>query len=183
MEKLPQLVMRHPDITALPELVLPEGMELHTHITGEEKNWEELIESAFGSHFDFDFLIRNGGYRPEYVQYIRYQDRDIATASAVENPAYPHEGWFRMIGVRSDARGLGAGRLVCLAALHSLRRRGYRTCVLSTDDWRLPAICLYLSLGFGPFCCHASHPERWEKVMEEISRIGKEPRLRRTAIG
>ena len=173
MEKLPQLIMRNPDITVLPELILPEGMQLHTHIPGEEKNWEELIESAFGSHFDFDFLIRNGGYMPEYVQYIRYGGRDIATAAAVENPAYPHEGWFRMVGVRSNARGLGAGRLVCLAALHSLRRRGYRSAVLSTDDFRIPAICLYLSLGFRPLCCHESHRDRWKKVSEEIARIGK----------
>ncbi len=173
MEKLPQLIMRNPDITVLPELILPEGMQLHTHIPGEEKNWEEVIESAFGSRFDFDFLIRMGGYRPEYVQYIRHGDRDIATAAAVENPAYPHEGWFRMVGVRSEARGLGAGRLVCLAALHSLRRRGYVSAVLSTDDWRIPAICLYLSLGFRPLLCHESHPERWENVRKEMEKAGR----------
>ena len=75
-----------------------------------------------------------------------------------------------MIGAHADARGLGAGRLVCLAALHSLRERGYRSVVLSTDDFRIPAISLYLSLGFEPVYSHESHKARWEKVFEVIGK-------------
>jgi mycothiol synthase len=74
-----------------------------------------------------------------------------------------------MIGAHSDARGLGMGRLVCLAALHSLRDRGYKSAVLSTDDTRIPAISLYLSLGFEPVYSHESHKERWEKVFNVLN--------------
>ena len=48
--------MRHPDITALPPLELPEGVSLHTHREGDEKSWEDIIESAFGVHHDFELL-------------------------------------------------------------------------------------------------------------------------------
>lgn len=168
MEKLPQLIMRNPDLADLPPLTPGEGMTLHTHREGDERYWEEIIESAFGTHYDFDLLIRLGGYKPEYVQYIEKDGKNIATATGVENPAYPGEGWFRMIGTHKDARGLGAGRLVCLATLHSLRERGYKSAVLSTDDHRIPAIKLYLSLGFEPVYSHESHKARWEKVFEII---------------
>ena len=167
---VPQLFMRHPDLSNLPPFHLPEGMALHNHIDGEEKNWESLIEKAFGNHFSFEKTIVTGGgeYKNEYVLYISKDGKDIATATAVEKDWVPGEGWFRMIASDPDARGLGAGRLVCLAALHSLAARGYKTAVLSTDDDRIPALSLYYSLGFRPIFTHESHEERWKKVMEKI---------------
>lgn len=172
-EKLPQLIMRASDLTNLPPIELHNGLTLHTHRDGDEESWENIIESAFGTHFDFGLLDRLGGYKPEYVIYAEREGKNIATATAVENPKYPGEGWFRMIGAHADARGLGAGRLVCLAALHSLRERGYRSVVLSTDDFRIPAISLYLSLGFEPVYSHESHKARWEKVFEVIGKKQK----------
>lgn len=167
-EKLPQLIMRVPDLSKIAPLVLPEGLSLHTHRDGDEASWEEIIESSFGTKFDFGLLDRLGDYKPEHVLYVEKDGKNIATATAVENPAYPGEGWFRMIGTHAESRGLGAGRLVCLAALHALRDRGYKSAVLSTDDYRIPALKLYLSLGFEPVYSHASHKERWEKVFEAI---------------
>ena len=168
--RLPQLIMRISDLTNLPPIELHDGLTLHTHRGGDEKSWEEIIESAFGTHFDFALLDRLGGYRPEYVIYAEKDGKNIATATAVENPAYPGEGWFRMIGTHAAARGLGAGRLVCLAALHSLRDRGYKSVVLSTDDYRIPALKLYLSLGFEPVYSHESHRRRWERIFKELGR-------------
>ena len=168
MEKLPQLIMRAPDITNLPPLNLPDGTTVRTHRPGEEKEWEELIEAGFGYRFSFDFLIKLGGYKPEYLFYLEKNGRKIATATAVENPLYPGEGWFRMVAAHPEARGQGAGRSVCLAALYSLRERGYKSAVLSTDDHRIPAIRMYLSLGFEPVCSHESHRERWEAVYRKI---------------
>lgn len=165
MEELPQLYMRHADITSLPDLKLPSGMSLHTHEKGKEDNWEELIENAFGMHYSFKKCIECGGnYKPEYVFYLKKDGIDIATITAVEKEEFPGEGWFRMVGVRKEARGVGAGRIICLAALHSLAERGYKTVVLSTDDDRLPAISLYYKLGFRPIYTHESHKERWNSV-------------------
>ncbi len=169
MGLIPQLIMRHPNITDIPPLVLPEGFTLHTHVPGQEQVWEEIIESAFGAHFDFDFLIKAGDYHPKHVLYISKNGVDIATTSAVENPAYPGEGWFRMVGVHQDARGMGVGRMIALAALHALKDRGYKSACLSTDDARIPALSLYLSLGFEPVYSHESHKERWERVFEILN--------------
>lgn len=166
---LPQLFMRHPDITSLPELELPDGVTLHTHLEGTEDVWEALIERAFGTHYSFDQFIRNGGdYKPEHVLYLTKDGKDIATTTAVEKADFPGEGWFRMVGVDPECRGIGAGRLIALAALHSLAERGYKTVVLSTDDERIPAINLYYSLGFRPIYTHESHEERWQKIMPHI---------------
>lgn len=165
----PQLILRRPYMDKIPPLALPEGFALHSHKEGQESVWENLIEAAFGTHFSFDKCIRyGGGYRPEYVLYISKNGVDISTVTAVEKETFPGEGWFRMVGTHPDARGQGAGRMVLIAALNSLAARGYRSTVLSTDDFRLPAISLYLSLGFEPVYTHESHPDRWAKIFAEL---------------
>lgn len=170
MKTLPQLFMRHPDLEKLPPLSLPYGVSLHSHIDGEmDKIWENLIERVFENHFSFDSFIRNGGgYKPEYVLYLAKDGVDIATTTAIENDLFPGEGWFRMVGVTPEARGVGAGRLIALAALHSLAARGYKTAVLSTDDERIPALRMYYKLGFRPIYTHESNKERWAKILPQI---------------
>ena len=166
---LPQLFMRHPDLTKLPPLVLPEGFTLHTHEPGMEPVWEELIEKAFGNHYAFDAVISSAdNYDPSQVLYIAKNGVDIATTTATEKEWFPGEGWFRMVGVAPEARGQGAGRMIGLAALHTLAKQGYKTAVLSTDDFRIPALGLYFSLGFEPLMNHESHPARWEAVMKKL---------------
>ena len=169
---LPQLIMRNPDITKLPPLVLPDGFELfcHKENCGMEKIWEDIIEDAFEHRFTFDFLKNAGDYKPEHVFYLSHNGKAIATASAVEHQNYPGEGWFRMVGVRSDARGMGAGKTIALATLYELCNRGYTSALLSTDDHRIPAISLYLSLGFRPLYTHESHEDRWENVFKTIKK-------------
>lgn len=165
-----QLHMRKTNMENLPPLSLPYGISLQSHIEGMESEWETLIEAAFGQHFTFnDCIINAGGYKPEYVLYLRKDGELIATTTAVEKDIFPNEGWFRMVGVSPKARGLGAGRLIALAALHSLAARGYKSVVLSTDDDRIPALSLYLSLGFEPIIFDNEHKERWEKVMNVIN--------------
>lgn len=172
MDDIPQLYMRQTDITKLPPLCLPASFCLCNHTEGtDEPIWEGLVERAFGTPFSFEKTILNGGfYKPEHVLYLKYKGQTIATATAVERSDFPGEGWFRMIASDPDFRGLGAGRLVCLAALHSLASRGYKTAVLSTDDDRTPALKLYLSLGFEPIFTHESHKTRWEKVFDRIKK-------------
>ena len=168
---LPQLLMRHPDLSSVPSLSLPEGFALTTHKDGEEAVWEDIIADAFGSRYPFSFLTSRPEHDPKSVFYIEKDGKKIATTTAVENPSYPGEGWFRMVGVRKDARGMGAGRMIALAALNSLRDRGYKTALLSTDDSRLPALSLYLSLGFEPVFAHESHEARWKAVFTELKHL------------
>lgn len=169
-----QLHMRMTDMDKLPPLSLPQGVALHSHEEGMEEAWEKLIEDVFGNYYSFnDFIVNGGNYKPEYVLYLRKNGEEIATTTAVEKDTFPGEGWLRMVGVSPESRGTGAGKLIVLSALHSLAARGYKSTVLSTDDSRIPAINLYLSMGFEPIIFDDEHKERWEKVMEATKKLGK----------
>lgn len=172
MEQFPQIYMRYPDISKISELRISDGFELVTHKNEYEKAWEMLIERAFHTSFTFDKCIICGRcatpYHPEHTLYIKYQDRLVATVTAIEHADFPGEGWFRMVASDPEFRGKGLGKQVCLAALHSLAKRGYKTAVLCTDDDRIPAIKTYLSLGFEPVYIHESHRDRWERIYMKI---------------
>ena len=169
-EKLPQLFMRMSEMDNIPAFSLPNGCTLHTHIEGNEGNWESIVERSFGYHFDFEKAIKlAGGYKPEYVFYIEKDGVDIATMTAATHPDFPNEGWCRVIATVPEARGIGAGKAVVLAGMNSLKERGYKSIALSTDDERIPAISLYLSLGFKPLITHESHEGRWKEVLGKLN--------------
>ncbi len=168
VQALPQLLMRNPDLSALPPLALPEGFSVHTHRAGDDAVWEQIVSDAFGMQIPISRLKNYEVYSPEYVWYVEKDGVPIGTADAVERAIYPGEGWLRMVAVLKNARGLGAGRIVVSAALQSLRARGYTSALLTTDDERIPAIKLYLSLGFRPVLAHKSHEARWEKIFRAL---------------
>ena len=165
----PQLFMRLDALDALPPLDLPDGMSVRTEREGDEAVWEALVERAFDTHYSFEKMMRrHKGYRPDSVRFVCRDGKEIATAAAVEQDWFPGEGWLHMVGTDPVARGTGAGRLAVLAALHRLAEYGFKTAVLSTDDFRLPAISLYLSLGFRPLILRDDHAERWARVKQKL---------------
>lgn len=166
MEQLPQLFMRHPDLSKLPPLTLSCGYYLHNFSENDKKSWEEIMEKAFDRFFSFEEHIRNWkGYKPENIMFLMKDGKNVASASGVEKEEFPNEGWLHMVGALPDETGKGAGKTVVLAALHALSASGFKTAVLSTDDERIPAIKLYYRLGFRPIYSHESHKERWEKIL------------------
>jgi mycothiol synthase len=72
--------------------------------------------------------------------------------------------------------GRGLGMAVVSAVLRYLADRGYPEAMLTTDDWRLPAIRTYLNLGFRPDYCREDMPARWERVCADLGWPWKEVR-------
>lgn len=166
--------MRQPDITHLPELEIPDGLTIKTHTEDMASGWEELMQKAFKMKFDFNECIvkgrKIGEFNPEQVLYLTRDNKILASATVVEHDDFPGEGWFRMIAASPEETGKGYGKLICLAALHNLAKRGYKSVVLSTDDERVPALRTYLGLGFEPIYSHESHKERWEKILNSLKK-------------
>ena len=77
-------------------------------------------------------------------------------------------GVLDYVACHPEHRGRGLGRAVCLGVLRFFARRGYESVTLLTDDVRLPAIALYLSLGFAPDMTREDMPGRWEQVRRQL---------------
>jgi mycothiol synthase len=94
--------------------------------------------------------------------------RRVATTAAV---CHTDEGYIHMVAASPDVRGKGIGHAMLSHALRILQARGCTYYVLTTDDFRLPAIKTYLDAGFVPVI--EQDPEsdvraRWEEVLAQL---------------
>lgn len=147
------------------------GFCLRTYQPGDEDSWVELINTGdYGSDWDrarFDEYILD----PERKEGSRVVERDgviVAATFASVQPDMNDMGRVDFVTSLPEYRGLGLGRLVCSEVVRYLVDRGYSRVILFTDDWRLPAIGLYFSMGFEPQITRVDMPERWEAISRNL---------------
>jgi mycothiol synthase len=168
----PQLVMRAP-LTNLPECKVPASYSIRHFQPGDEAGWDEIIRDSFkdpGNSFD-KTMKSDKAYEPERVLFVCYNGKPVATAAAWHRPEWgENTGYLHMVGTHSSYAGRGLGLQASLAALHRMAAEGRTEAVLQTDDFRIPAIKIYLKLGFSPVIVHESQPARWKAVFNAIGR-------------
>lgn len=78
-------------------------------------------------------------------------------------------GNLHMVGTNAECRGMGGGMAVSHAGVEYFRAHGIRKAYLRTDDFRLSAIKIYLALGYRPYLTEEDMPERWQRIMENLT--------------
>lgn len=174
------LQMLRPHLDDLPSLdaalaILPPGYRLRTYQPGDEAAWAAIMNTGQMDTWDaartrekltgcpwpqFDpaglFLITHGPH-----------EQPVGSACCwLRDPAEP--GILHMVCVLPEHRGSGLSLPLCLAVLHRFRDRGYQQVQLSTHDWRLGAIKVYLRLGFQPLLSKPEHPAAWAEVVRAL---------------
>ena len=150
---------------------MPNDFELRSYRPGDEDSWIELINTGeFGSDWD----------RPRFEEYMTGPERMVGSRVAVRDGTIVAATFASVQAGMDDTgrvdfvtslpryRGMGLGRLVCSAVVRYLVDKGYSRVILFTDDWRLPAIGLYLSMGFRPQMTREDMPGRWEAAMGKL---------------
>ncbi len=174
IENLPpeqlSMVMTLEKAKHLPDVVLSAGYVLRGYQPGDEQGWVDLLQLGEFSIWDVK-RFKSYALEPERTEGSRVvcMGRKIVAATF----ASQHDHAARVASIdyvisHPEHRGKRLGRAVCTAVLRYLADRGYESVVLFTDDWRLPAIGLYLSLGFVPRLTREDMPSRWEAVMKQL---------------
>jgi ribosomal protein S18 acetylase RimI-like enzyme len=178
-----QLRMWRPHLDDLPPLEPPAGYRLRTYRPGDEGAWARIMESEEGIGREWSVervrerLIERPQFEGDGLYFATAEAADslpVASACAWRGaPEVGPLGNVHMVCALPAYRGLGLGRLVTLAVLHHLRRRGFRSADLSTDDFRLAAIRMYLGLGFVPqYLTDADrlddHEARWSAIFARL---------------
>lgn len=166
-------MMRRPGWDGLPPVPsCPEGTELAMATAEDVQALAGLLASAFPEFHWTPSRAREAFVEDPYVPatfVVRSSDgRLLATASAQWIPAYSPDGFLHWVATAPEARGMGLGALVSLAAMHRLRELGFPASRLSTDDERIPAIRTYLRLGFLPVVVDETHPGRWRALADQL---------------
>lgn len=160
--------MRRPDLDDLP--AAPTGVELAT--AADAEGLARLFDASFGEAWDAARVHREllDDQTVEAVYVIRERERIVATASARLLPKeHPGAGYLHWAASDPQLRGRGLGRAVTIAVMHRFAADGLAATVLETDDERLPAIKVYLALGYVPLYPDAGHEDRWSKIFRAMN--------------
>jgi mycothiol synthase len=176
--------MWRPHLDGLPDLLVPDGYHLRTYRPGDEGAWGEIMETVggIGREWTVEKVRQRLVSRPQFEAAGLFfatcdaeGERPVASACAWRDEAEEmgEIGTVHMVCAIPSHRGRGLGRLVTLAVLHHLRRRGFASADLTTDDFRLAAIKSYLGLGFVPaYRTDAErlddHEARWSAIFATI---------------
>ena len=107
-------------------------------------------------------------YDPKHLIMIYQENIPVAAAGSWHTVWKKQNiGLIHNVGVHKNYRRLGLGRIITTLALLRLKNRGFTQALLATEDYRIPAISLYLSLGFRPVFINLFHKRRWEKILNK----------------
>jgi mycothiol synthase len=168
--------MRRPDLDDLPPA--PSGVELAT--AADADGLARLLDASFTTEtWDTARVHREllDDRSVEDVYVIREREQIVATASARLMPEeHPGAGYLHWVASDPRLRGQGLGRAVTIAVMHRFAADGLTATVLETDDERLPAIRLYLALGYVPQYPDASHVDRWSRIFRAMDAAARAAR-------
>ncbi len=177
-----QLWMEKSDLDAVPQIPVPAGYHLRTFRTGDEKALAGVYAAAdLGTTTAEEVrkrMINHPCFKPERIFVVDYDGGVVGTSAAWIEQNDPGVGYLHMVGVLPEHRGRRLGALLAVASIGYTRQEGFAAQRLFTDDWRAPAIHLYLNLGYYPLLYEGAELERWETLARRLGRPDalREPR-------
>lgn len=148
---------------------VPEGYRLRTYCDADRDAYAALMREGGFEGWTQDHLkgtlarVLPGGLF--FLEHLATGEL-AATASAQHRPTdlFPFGGELGWVAARPEHRGKRLGKIASAAAVVRLLDAGYDTVYLSTDEWRLAAVKIYLDLGFRPVLYLTEMEERWNIV-------------------
>ena len=172
----PQLRMGFTRFTALAPPMVPPGYGLRAFRPGDEEAWLAILAAGDFGAWDRPRLERMlAGERAllprEGIVFATRNDEPVGAACvflhADAGGAVAELGW---VAVLPAHRGRGLGQAICRAALEFVRDTGRRHVYLLTEEHRLPALRMYVRLGFEPELTDPRHSAR-RRFSERLRRV------------
>ena len=170
-----QLAMSRND-KAIKSIDLPDGYYMRSYKEGDGINWcrccidgglgvEEVSEGTFENR-----MLNDKKVNPENIYFLISPSGDIAGTVTYQYTDDEDTGCIHMVGIEKNYQGKGLAVPLNLYAVKKMIDDGRKKIVLTTDDWRIPAIKTYLHAGFVPVIKSGDTDmeNRWEKVMARI---------------
>ena len=147
--------MRRPAAEPLPDLAVPEGVEVRGFADGDAAGVLAVNADAFADHPEQGALDAEGlaarmaepWWDPAGLLVAEADDGALLGFHWTKQHS-PDLGEVYVVGVSSAAQGRGLGRVLTLAGLHHLAAVGVAEVLLYVESDNAPAVRLYTGLGF-----------------------------------
>ena len=168
----PQLLMWYSGRRPPSREILAEGYRLRSFQSGDEPGWLELLK-ANGQLGTWDLTRIRGELEGTLVrggqQFVVFGELPVAAAGVYDRKREDRAAWeIGWVASHPEHRGRNLGRAATAAAVTVALGLPERPVYLLTDDFRLPALKMYLRLGFIPDLQHPSYPERWQRLFVQL---------------
>jgi mycothiol synthase len=168
-----QMVWPAGRLASPPDWVEPADYELRTYRTGDGPGFYRVMERAgYAGWNDHELQVWLDKMLPQGFFFAVHRETSqlAASAMACHDPSalHPSGGSLSCVVADPGHRGRGLGRLVSEAATRRLVQGGYRDIYLRTDDWRLPAIRIYLRMGWVPLLFQGDMLDRWGTICGQL---------------
>lgn len=165
-----EMVWEESSATDLP-LLLPEGYELRQFKQEDADSYYQLFAAADMEKPPLDYwdehLLPNGFFVIEHLS----SQTIVAACFASHHPVmrHPRGGNLGWLAVHPLHRGKKLGHSVAAAVTKRLLTAGYQRIYLETHDFRLPAIVVYLKMGWLPLLYLPEMETRWQAICQTIN--------------
>lgn len=155
-------------VPEVPEVA--DGYKLRLVSHEDRASYDQTFATAFTEPSPFnDMLLKqveNGFFVVEHLP----SGSVVASSAAAVYPKAQHPDGHSLqwVFAHTDHQRTGAGQATVAAATEVLAKSAPRYSYLSTDDFRLPAISIYLKLGWLPLLFHQDQIERWGRVFGHL---------------
>jgi GNAT superfamily N-acetyltransferase len=170
-----RLKMVREGLEGLPALAPPpRKLVIRPYAPGDEAAWSALVDAAYPelapepARFASTFGDDPAGLPGRMGFLVAGEGGTVvgtATAWSGGKEGRADQGRIHWVAIHPDYQGAGLSRPLVTWALHRLAALGHRDAYLMTEDFRLPAIGLYLSLGFRPEPRDATEAEAWRQIL------------------
>ena len=172
VKQMEQLIMVRKNLANIPDTPLPEGYHVRFYAEGDDEKLAPVFQQCFDPGWSADRVLKTfveeSVWSPNRMCVLCHGDEVVGTATAWELRERPGHGVLHYLAVLPEHRGKHLGHVLTARVLGLLKEMGYNDAWLTTDDFRLSAIRVYLALGFEPVCKDKSHAERWEIVRHKL---------------
>lgn len=173
MEPEPQLEMAWPDRRRgeSPAVLPAPGYSIRTYRAGDEARSFELMALAGWPGWDHERLrpwaarlLPDGWFMTVHER----SDQIVASAMALRSETFVGAGELGWLAGDPAHAGHGLGRAVSAAVTARFLAEGCWPIHLYTEDFRLPALRIYLALGYEPVLVGPGAVNRWRVVCSSI---------------
>lgn len=155
---------------------LPPGYTSRAFRDGDDAAYQELFHLAWPDDDEHDGALAHTKRHALEDGFVVVEDEATSqlvascVAFAPETPRHADDGSLGWLVVDPAHGGRGLGRFVAAAVTNRLIDEGYALPWLGTEDDRLVAIGIYLSLGWEPHLYIDGMTERWVEIMDRLRR-------------
>lgn len=165
-----EMIWPEETLTFPPEINLAEGYHIRQFELSDTANYFNLFAEAGMEKPPLDYWEKHllpGGF---FIVEHEASGVLVAACFASHHPSlrHPKGGNLGWLAVHPAHRGRKLGQSVSAAVTSRLIAGGYRRIYLETHDYRLPAIAIYLKMGWVPLFYTSEMEGRWASIYQAL---------------